>query len=546
MTDNNSDCSETRTTSDPSIINIITDHYPDYEPVVRYAYPRDDGGPKQEPRLRSVHGEVPEGANWVSAIYLITENQLNRLEANADTPYGNPSPDNIAKTIQDECEDAGRVLYSVHAESDAHEDDDENEDVVLLPNMVKWLQEFVQTVVDIDSDDCTFYYSGNRSIHVHTPLFVTGENLRWLKKQTTEFCERTDADLDASVYKKKQQFRLPGAVHQSNGRVFQKVQIDTDWNRPEIISAAADDVTHPETYAEVLETIFSPLETTDLSELLLSSSATERSSGISSVLSSWPSRYLRPDNEQKRAYNAPEFYPYPTGDEHDGRSVASIRVVDEPFQRRAAGQNRTFVPCFFYGAHSCNGQTYTKDRHYAPLQLSKSDAKNWDYEAGENVVVIGGGSYKSITYKVAEKTAERVGDLLDPDDGDRDDALDYLRDEGYDVGSAGSSQPSPTASNHEQPEQNRDDSPEPETRAAKLQRRAEHGSIEMSLSHDDRRDVANRLLTIGGWDHAWKWFKEQYGGDFDPQRTWQGFRSIIETHRDHDEDFADITVPPCP
>lgn len=540
MTNANSDCSGTRTSSDQSVLDIIHDYYPDHEPVVRYASPRDDGVPKQEPKLRSVHAQVPDEANWASAIYLVTENQLNRLDTHADNPYGNPSTHNIAKTIQDECEDAGQVLYSVHAESDAHVDDDE--DVVLLPTMVKWLEEFVQSVIDIDPDDCTFYYSGNRSIHVHTPLFVTEENLRWLKEQTTEFCERTDADLDASVYKKKQQFRLPGAVHQSNGGMFQKVQIDTDWERPEIISAAADDVVCPETYADVLNTLFSPLETSDLSELLLSSLVTEQSSETPSTLSSWPSRYLRPDTEQKHAYNAPEFYPYPTGDEHDGRSVASIRIVDEPFQRRAAGQNRTFVPCFFYGAHSCNGQKYTKDQHYAPLQLSKTDAKQWDYEAGENIVVIGGGSYRSITYKLAGETAERVGDLLDPEDGDRDDALDYLSDEGYDVGSAGPSQPESRASDQDKPAQN----PEPKSRAAKLQKRAEQSSVEMSLTHNERRDVANRLLTIGGWDHAWQWFREQYESDFDPERTWQAFRSVIETHHDHDQNLAAITVPPRP
>lgn len=536
--------SSTHDTVHRTIIDLLNDHYPDHEPVVRYAFPDDNGTPKQEPRLRSIHDHIPAGASWVSAIYVVTENQFDRLNQYADKPYENLSSDNIAKTIQDECEDAGRVFYSVHAESDAHEADEDGGDIVPLPTMVDWLQEFVRMVIEIDPGDCTFYYSGNRSIHAHTPLFVTGDNLGWLKAQTEQFCDESGAELDASVYKSKQQFRLPGAIHESRG--LQKAEIDPDWGHTEIIRAATD-APHPETYAEVLKTIFGPQDSADLADLLVSSSATDTQTQSSSVLSTWPSRYMRPQaSDQRRAHTAPSFYPYPTGDDHDGRSISAVRVVAEPFQRRAAGRNRTFVPCFFYGAHSCSGRDYTKDEHYAPLQLSKPDATKWDYEQGDRVVVIGGGNYESITYKVAESTAEQVGDLLDPEDGDRDDAIDYLQAEGYDVGSAGPSQTHSTPNQQSAAPDGGTDQPESETRAARLQRRAEQGSVEMSLAHGERRDVANRLLTIGGWDYAWNWFREQYGDDFDPQRTWNGFRSIIETHSDHDEDIDAITVPPQP
>ncbi|WP_049936604.1 hypothetical protein [Haloplanus natans] len=523
------------------VITLLNNRYPNSTPVVRYAFPRDDGSPKQEPRLRSIHAPVPDEATWVSAIYFATDLQINRLNEYADNPYENLSPDNIAKTIQDECEDADRVLYPIHAESDAHED---NSDHVPLPTMVSWLREYAREVLNIPPGDCSFYYSGNRSIHIHSPLFVTGENLGWLKERTEQFCSETGADLDASVYKQKQQFRIPGADHHRNPPL-QKAEIDPDWDHTEIISAAATDVARPNTYAEILTRIFDLDGTATFSDLLLSSTASD-SDSQTSPLTTWESRVNRYDTDQRRAHTAPEFYPYPTGDNHDGRSVASVRVENKPFQRRTAGGNRTFVPCYFYGAHSCNGREYTKDEHYAPLQLSKADATKWTYEPGETLVIIGGGNYQSLIHVVDEELAEHIGDLLDPDEGRRADALEALQDHGYDVGSAGTSRSTNAetgAQGHESPQE--ETSPDQKSEALRCKERAEQGDIEASLSHGERRKVANRLLTLYGWDSAWNWFQEQYGEDFNPKRTWKGFKSIINTHS-YDDDLAEITVPPSP
>lgn len=525
-----------------AIIKILDQRYPNHHPFVRYAFPRDDGSPKQEAILRSIHAPIPDGATWVSAIYFVTDRQVNRHNEHADDPYANPSSDNIAKTIQDECEEAERVLYSTHAESDAHEDDG---DLVSLSTMVNWLQEFAEKVLNIAPKDCSFYYSGNRSIHLHSPLFVTGDNLNWIKAQSKQFCDETGADLDVTVYKRKQQFRLPGAVHHTNPPL-QKVEIDPDWERPEIIRAAADDVARPNTYADLLATVFDLNSTVPFSEVLLSSGVPETSSQSSPPLTTWQSRVPRYDTDQRLAHTAPEFYPYPTGDDHTGRSVASIRVESEPFQRQTAGKTRTFVPCFFYGAHSCSGREYTKDQHFAPLQLSKTDAKKWDYEQGTTLVIIGGGSYQSIIHTVDKELAEQIGDLLDPEEGRRADALDALQEHGYDVGSAGRSRAADaTGPQHAQESQQEGHDTDQKTDALRYKERAEHGCVEMSLTHGERRKVANRLLTIGGWDFAWNWFREQYGTDFVPERTWQGFKSIIQTHSD-DNDLAEITVPARP
>jgi hypothetical protein len=324
------------------------------------------------------------------------------------------------------------------------------------------------------------------------------------------------------------------------------VDIDPDWNRTEIIRAAADDVARPDTYADLLATVFNFDSTVPFSEVLLSSEVSETPSQSSPPLTTWQSRISRYDTDQRRAHTAPEFYPYPTGDDHDGRSVASVRVQNEPFQRQTAGKTRTFVPCFFYGAHSCSGREYTKDQHYAPLQLSKADAKKWDYTQGATLVIIGGGNYQSIIHTVDEDLVEKIGDLLDPIEGSRADALDVLQENGYDIGSTGTSQSGGAQTRSQRYESNHDgDNTNQKSEARRHQERAEQGDIEQSLSHGERRKVANRLLTIGGWDTAWGWFREQYGNDFLPQRTWDAFTSIINTHSD-DENLAKITVPPRP
>lgn len=523
------------------IINCLDQHYPNHTPVVRYASPRDDGAPQQEPILRRVSDPVPNDATWVSGMYFATDGQLERLEKNVDVPYGNVgSSDNIAKTIQDECEDDGRVLYAVHAESDAHEDDG---DLTSLLTMSDWLQEFVRSVTTISHEDCSFYYSGNRSIHVHVPLFVTGRNLEWIKDRTTQFCIKSDAELDASIYKRKQQFRLPGAVHASSN--LRKVPIEIGWSHDEIIRASAGGASRPNTYADMLASLFDLEDQTSFSELLLCDNTSELDSESSRDLATWHRRFSRYNTDLKNAHTKPEFYPYPTGDGHNGRSVASVRIEDEPFQRHEAGKVRTFVPCFFYGAHSCSGREYTKDNHYAPLQLSALDARKWDYETGATLVVIGGGNYNSIIHPISIGLAEEIGDLLDPDEGRRAEALDVLRDHGYAVGSVGSSgSPDPTPDQQGREDRSEHDTDD-KTDALRYKECAERGDIEQSLTHGERRKVANRLLTLHGWDFAWNWFRKQYGSDFSPRRTWKGLNSIIETHSD-DPDLVDIAIPPAP
>jgi hypothetical protein len=529
------------TSTQPNIADVLDERYPKHKPVVRYAICGDNGIPEQEPILRGIYDKIPEDADWVSSMYFISNKQESRLREHLDDPYANPSSDNIAQTIQNECEHQGRVLYSIHAESDEYENSEQA--TATLSTMVGWLQDFAKAILNLNPDDCKFYFSGNRSIHLHAPLFVTGENIPWLKEQAKEFCENTDAVLDTTVYKRKQQFRIPGVVHADNGGVFQKAQIQPSWNHSDIIRASTSDVEMPENFAEILETVYNVDSNSNLSDLLLSSTTDQSNS--SSPLSDWPSRYQHPyDSDPYLARNAKEFYPYPTGDSHSGRSVAAIRVEGEPFERHKAGKLRTFVPCYFIGAHSCSGREYTKDGHYAPLQLSKPDAEKWDYAEGDTVVIIGGGSHQSIISSIDASIAEKVGELLDPDEGKRQDALEYLEERGIETGSTGSTAKSGSNGSTFGSKQGGEiDTGGSGTDASRLQKRAEQRDVEKSLTHKERGKVANRLLVLSGWDYAWEWFREQYAEDFDKKETWRGLKSIVDTYS---EDFQDIDVPPKP
>ena len=57
--------------------------------------------------------------------------------------------------------------------------------------------------------------------------------------------------------------------------------------------------------------------------------------------------------------------------------------------------------------------------------------------------------------------------------------------------------------------------------------------------------VACRLLSVGGWDMTWNWFKSEYEkvGRFNPRVTYEKLSNIIECYP---EDYDHIQVPECP
>jgi hypothetical protein len=455
-----------------------------------------------------------------------------------------------ATELQDECEQKGNVLYPLHVESDDLYSEDSS-------TLIAWFREFVEQWLNVPFDSCTLYFSGNRSIHVHVPRFVTDErNRKALKQRAEEFCEATGAELDCGIYSRKRMFRLPGVEHRSTG--LPKVECSTTWDRKEILKKVQHDTPSvPDSYASVLQSVFlqdsltethsQPRDHTpqDLFRVLDSDKTTLELATRKEVEVPLIEQEQCPEDPHLipywTRYNAKEFSPYALAAEGD-RSVAALQVKEGPFARQTKRGGDTMVPAWFYGAVGCNSR-YTKQQEHAPLQLSKQDYDKWPYEPGDTLVIIGGQSRNSLLLPTSVLETRIVGNILSSDSGDRDAALDYLSEKGYDVGSTTSSNSTALrqySSSKEAlsifPARER-----PQTEAERLQRQAEQDGIE-TLSHDERIKVACRHLTRG-WQPAWDWFKEQFGSSFKPEVTYRQFQSIIEGYPD---DYSHVEVPARP
>lgn len=532
----------TRTTAN-SGKTTVTDWFetahPNTTPFVRYGFPRDEGGQTQELKLRSLYESVPEGAITSSAIYFVTDDQLARLEKFADSPYAIKGSANIVKEIQGECEDAGRVRYPVYAESDARDDG------VSFSTMVEWIRGFVEDELSVSPAECTFWYSGSRSIHVHLPKFLTHTQLTEIRRRAERFCEETGAELDTGIYKSKQQFRLPGATHRKSAGEFQKVRIDSSWENDRIIRTAGKNHEYPESYLDMIETTFSPQ--VDGQEFALTLDAPE--DDIETPLieqREYPENAY--DVPEWSMYNAKEFSPYA----HAGRNPRSLAVVEVKggvFVQEDRRSRAPMVPVRFIAAVGCD-ESFTKEAEHGPLQLSEGtgrDYEKWvngEYRTGDYVVIHGGQSRSSIIHSVTKIEALKTGFHLSRKSGGRGAARKYLSDQGYEVGASGSKKTTTSSGGTSTSESKeiwpaRKNSGNP---AEDLQRKAELNDIE-SLTHSERISVACRHL-LQGWQPTWDWFKEQYGSDFKPDVTWEFLREIVEEPEFNE--YEDVDVPDKP
>lgn len=523
---------------------------PNTRPFVRYGFPECTDNPRQASTLKPINEPIPEQANTASPVYLLTEQQYIRHQE-LDNPYGVAGATSIATELQRECEQAGRVLYPVYGESDALENG------VALPQIVEWLTDFVNSELGVPPEDCTWYFSGNRSIHAHVPRIVRSKGtLQRLKDMATRFCEDTGAELDTGIYSRKRQFRLPGVTHEGTG--LSKIEIDPGWSHAQIIRAGNSSVEPPTSYVEALELTYRPvLEETP--------EATGRPPGGSVFLSkvdmeaatlTLPTSSERletplieqenpPPQEPAReiwdAYNRKEFSPYANASGED-RSVAIVKVFGGAFARESVRDGTTLVPAWVIGAVGCDGE-FTLFRRHAPLQLSKSDYEKWDYGEGDFVAIIGGQSRNSRIFELKASDATAATSVLSPEEGGRQAALSYLETEGYDVGASGGgggSRSQPVASTQTDSERVLPVDV-PTTEASELQRRAEQKGIQ-TIQHTEIARVGSRLLSKYGWDPTWEWFREQYGADFDPVVTWRQLESLVAAY----PDLEHVVVPPRP
>ncbi|PHQ39913.1 hypothetical protein DJ69_03710 [Halorubrum persicum] len=491
-------------------------------------------------------------------MYKVPREQYERQDE-FETGYEIKGGSSIAKEIQDECEEDDRVLCPVHIESDAYHE-------VGPDTLITWFQEFVDDYLEVPFNTCTLYFSGNRSIHVHVPRFVSGEADRERLKELAEaFCEDADADLDLGLYSRKRLFRLPGVEHSNSG--IPKVEIEPTWDRTRIFREAnGTNPNTPATYADVLWDMFGQESLTvgtvgpevnqpqnlfqvlDPEKTLLEFAHDELENEIETPLIeqvAYPEDSA--DVPEWSMYNTQEFSPYALASGNP-RSVAAVRVKGGPFARRDKRGGATMVPAYFYGAVGGDGE-FTKQDVHAPLQLSKKDYRKWDYEVGEKIVIIGGKSGSSRIFSVSSWEATVVGHALLSEEGGRDTALDCLSEEGYDVGSSGSgmssSQETTTSRTATSDEESRTIWPareNPQTEAEALQRKAEQEGID-TLSHKERMRVACRHLQYG-WKPTWDWFNEQFGSDFKPDVTSKFLRGIVEEPKFNE--YEDVDVPDNP
>ena len=520
-------------------------------PCVQIGFPGDDGS-KRAPRLQPLSDPIPDHATTASPVYMLTQKQYER-QANLNDPYRIKGEYlSIATELQDECEADNRVVYPVHIESDVFPVEEPE-------TLIGWFHEFVEEYLEIPFNTCSLYYSGHRSIHVHVPRFVTTESeLKQLKDLAESFCDDTGGKLDCGIYSRKRMFRLPGVTHSKTG--LKKVAIKPEWGRERIIRESTAEVPAVKTsYEMILRNVFKPQPSMGVNETL---SASKRPRDILQILTDesfvLESKKLGsevelltieddeyPDESADRIrwlqYNAKEFSPYALATK-GSRSVAVVRVEGTPFGHvdRTIGKRsdriHALIPCYFYGARGCAGGEFTKNQEHAPLQLSKRDYEKWDFDVGDNVVVIGGQSRQSKLIPVDPWRARVVGHALTGENASRESALEYLVEEEFDVGKAGNSGKTSSVTRRKN-EPCSSNSRNSETKAARKQRVAEEDGIQV-LGRTEISNVANRLLKIGGWDHAWNWIETQYGDQFRPEKTTEQMREIVEEYPD-----LDVTIP---
>jgi hypothetical protein len=487
-------------------------------------------------KLNHVTDPIPKGSRFASPIYLLSEDQHDRME---DCDSGWVGDGVIAKELQNECENTnedGKVLYPVYIESDSLEDE------VATEELFEWYEGFLNRL-GIDSEEPSYYFSGNRSIHVHVPRFVVGEKEREaLKSEAEEFCEETGAELDCGIYSRKGLFRLPGAVHSNTD--LPKVEVSFGSSRKDIISKAANTDTpwRPDTFTELLEETFGETNPTpstpdysdDLSPEVSETVGTLV--GNDAVLSLYdpPSKVEVPVIEREEmpegtgegkwmSYNRHPFSPYAHASGGE-RSVAIVRVRGKPFCRDShEGISRgTFTPTRIIGAVGCDENFSMTDE--ARLRLSDPDFEKWcekGFEKHDTVVLIGGKSRRSIMFEVDNKYANTTASCL-LEDG-KSECLHQLEKDGYEIGSAGSEYGGTVSDQSGMSE------------AQRLQISVESGKRSIqAILHEDKLRIANRLLRLQGYDEAFDWFREAFGSDFDENITRTQLNSVIRKYDDLD------------
>lgn len=492
-------------------------------------YLLNDDGDLRQGDLTLAGRPVPEDAVAVSTgVYFLTPDQENRRHWK--TPGARFGHD-IPSDIQNECNANGRVAYAIVAESDALENG------AKVPTIIDWLSTFTEDWLDID--EYTFYYSGNRSIHLHTQKFVSTDGIDDLRRMALEFNDVHGADLDTSIYQGNPQFRLIGAEHRKTG--LHKTPIPTDADLDDSIRAAHNppeqkrwpyELPPPSQHDED--------QLASLNRLLPPSPSPPEShyrpgiADIAPLPAEIGTQVLRGlykgcspgSGSPERSEYARPFSPYKKTGNGTGRSVIVMEQVDG--LRQDCVSRDIHVPARIEYAVGGGDGIFTRENSESLVTLSPPDFRKWDFEVGDTVIVIGGNSGKSRLFGVEEITARLVATALKSTG--RDKALEVLANRGYEVGSSGYN----ASQYHETTETTGG------TEAANIKHGIEDETRERSYANILR--VACRLLRIDGWDSAYDWCRDILGADFDPVETHNKLETIVEAY----DDYAHVTVPEAP
>jgi len=519
-------------------------------PCFRYAAAKSD----RDPTLTPISDPIPDHARFLGPIYYLTEDQLDRQD-NLKRPHAIPGETSIAKELSDEAEIEDRVDYPLYAESDDIGEKDRYE-------VYEAIHDAIPEIFGVKPEDCLWAFSGRRSIHVHLPLVAhSNEQLPKIRGIVKDYNQRADVTLDPAIYKRKNLFRLPGAIHEETG--YPKVRLEPNYNKTELNKRLVDgtqgsSVSSTITGKDLIQDSGILTPSVDSTATALPhyrsrppTTLTARS-GVFEVLSSdsdspeieldstlIKSEDITPaerkekptDDSEKRIWcrhQGHHFSPYAKARE---RSVVVFTVKDSPFCNLDQ-KGRALIPSHIRGGIAGGiDDTFEYQGQSAPVYLSEVDYRKYEergIEQGDTVLLIGGRSRKSKIIKIenhvlARETASILGDR------GRNEALELLESKGIDVGSSGK-----VSGNYENTGStgSTGSTDSESTEAGELKRAVENGKlhVEDDLSHPDRHKILWRLLHIEGIDEAIQWFEDAYGPEYSEKTTWKHVKKEAKRH----------------
>lgn len=238
------------------------------------------------------------------------------------------------------------------------------------------------------------------------------------------------------------------------------------------------------------------------------------------------------ENNKWRLYKGPAYSPY-AGSE---KTVSVITVKGGIYCRpNEKKRERVYIPCYIHAARGSNPEYDTKQQK-GRVVLSNYDLDDWDYTAGDRVVIIGGystGESREIGF-MEQSTLTTI--LLNEEgkyDSPRTEAVDYLIGEGYELDPIEEESTTTTTTDDTTEIPSVEDKASDDlTDAGKLQKWVETGGDIVDLDHKEIFSLSCRMLKVYGWDKSVLWFEEAYGEEADRKVIYDELGDISGKYED--------------